>query len=90
MSTTQQLGKYEIHAELGRGAFATVYQALDTTLDREVALKILHPALLTDPTFIDRFKREARAMASLDHPHIATVYEVGETAGLWSGSSGNG
>lgn len=75
----QQLGKYQIHAELGRGAFATVYQTLDTTLDREVALKILHPALLTDPTFIDRFKHEARAMASLDHPHIATVYEIGET-----------
>jgi eukaryotic-like serine/threonine-protein kinase len=81
MTTPEHLGKYEIHAELGRGAFATVYQALDTTLDREVALKILHPALLTDPTFIGRFKREARAMASLDHPHIATVYEVGEAEG---------
>jgi serine/threonine protein kinase len=79
MATPEHLGKYEIHKQLGRGAFATVYQALDTTLDREVALKILHPALLTDPTFIGRFKREARAMANLDHPHIATVYEIGET-----------
>jgi tRNA A-37 threonylcarbamoyl transferase component Bud32 len=74
-----QLGKYEIVRELGRGAFATVYRARDTTLDREVALKILHPQLLTDPTFIARFKREAQTMAKLDHPHIATVYEIGES-----------
>jgi branched-chain amino acid transport system substrate-binding protein len=73
-----ELGKYQIFEELGRGAFATVYRALDTTLDREVALKILHPQLLTDPTFVERFKREARAMANLDHQHIATVYEIGE------------
>ena len=78
---TQQLGKYRILDELGRGAFATVYRALDTTLDREVALKILHPQLLTDPTFVERFKREARAMADLTHPHIVTVYEIGEAEG---------
>ncbi len=78
---TQQLGKYRILDELGRGAFATVYRALDTTLDREVALKILHPQLLTDPTFVERFKREARAMADLTHPHIVTVYEIGEVEG---------
>jgi serine/threonine protein kinase len=76
-----RLGKYEIREELGRGAFATVYRAVDTTLDREVALKILHPQLLTDPTFIGRFEREARAMAKLEHPHIATVHEVGEAEG---------
>jgi serine/threonine-protein kinase len=76
--TPQRLGKYEILEELGRGAFAAVYRALDSTLDREVALKILHPPLLTDPTFVERFQREARAMASLDHQHIAPVYEIGE------------
>ncbi|GAG10118.1 unnamed protein product, partial [marine sediment metagenome] len=78
---TQQLGKYQILSELGRGAFATVYRALDTTLDREVALKVLHPQLLTDPTFVARFKREARTMADLTHPHIATIYEIGEVEG---------
>ncbi len=77
----QQLGKYEIIEELGRGAFATVYRALDTTLNREVALKVLHPQLLTDPTFVARFKREARALAGLDHAHIVTVYEIGEVEG---------
>jgi serine/threonine-protein kinase len=79
--TIDRLGKYRILEELGSGGFATVYRALDTTLDREVALKVLHPQLLTDPTFIGRFKREARAMAKLDHQHIAPVYEVGEADG---------
>lgn len=78
MVSAERLGKYRIVTKLGRGAFATVYRALDTSLDREVALKILHPPLLTDPAFIARFKREARAMANLNHPHIATVYEIGE------------
>ena len=80
-STLQNLGKYEIREELGRGAFATVYRALDITLNREVALKVLHPPLLTDPAFIERFQREAQTMAKLDHPHIATVYEVGQAEG---------
>jgi tRNA A-37 threonylcarbamoyl transferase component Bud32 len=77
----QRLGKYCILEELGRGAFATVYRALDTTLDRKVALKVLHPQLLTDPTFAERIKREARAMADLRHPHIVTVYEISEAEG---------
>jgi serine/threonine-protein kinase len=75
------LGKYEILDQIGRGAFATVHRALDTTLDREVALKILHPQLLTDPSFIERFKREARALAKLTYPHIVTVFEIGEAEG---------
>lgn len=77
----QQLGKYQIIEELGRGGFATVHRAEDTTLGREVALKVLHPQLLTDPTFVERFKREARALAGLDHPHIVTIYEIGESQG---------
>jgi serine/threonine-protein kinase len=77
----QMLGKYQIVAEIGRGGFATVYRALDSTLDREVALKILHPQLLVDAGFVERFQREARALAQLRHPHIVTVHEVGQAEG---------
>jgi hypothetical protein len=75
------LGKYEILEELGRGGFGTVYRAADTTLGREVALKVLHPQLLVDPAFVERFLREARALAALRHPHIVTVHEVGNVEG---------
>ncbi|HPS42065.1 MAG TPA: bifunctional serine/threonine-protein kinase/formylglycine-generating enzyme family protein [Anaerolineaceae bacterium] len=75
------LGKYELHEQLGRGGFGTVYRATDTTLDREVALKILHPQLTTDPEFLNRFRNEARLVASLDSPHIVTIYEMGEIEG---------
>ncbi|HEX9441227.1 MAG TPA: serine/threonine-protein kinase, partial [Roseiflexaceae bacterium] len=77
----QQFGKYRILDELGAGGFATVYRAADTTLDREVALKILHPPLLADRTFVQRFRQEARTLAALRHPQIITVYEVGEVDG---------
>src|SRR6266508_725774 len=78
---TQQFGKYRILGELGRGGFATVFRAIDTTLEREVALKILHPQLLADSTFVQRFRQEARTLAALRHPQIITVYEVGEAEG---------
>src|SRR5215207_10872365 len=61
----QLLGKYRIFEELGSGGFATVYKAVDITLDREVALKILDPLILRDPPFINRFKQEAKVMARL-------------------------
>jgi serine/threonine-protein kinase len=77
----QQFGKYRILGEQGRGGFATVFRANDTTLERELALKILHPQLLADPTFVQRFRQEARTLAALRHPHIVTIYEAGETEG---------
>ncbi len=77
----QQLGKYQILSELGRGGFATVFRAIDNTLDREVALKVLDPLLLRDPAWTSRFRREARAVARLSHPHIVTIFEVGEAEG---------
>jgi len=77
----QTLGKYEIVGELGRGGFATVYRALDTTLDRDVALKVLDPLLMRDRTWVTRFHREAKAIARLKHPHIVTIYEIGEAEG---------
>jgi serine/threonine-protein kinase len=76
-----QLGKYEVLEEIGSGGFATVYRALDTTLDREVALKVLDPLLMRDDAFVDRFQREARAAASLEHPNIVPIYEVDEGDG---------
>jgi uncharacterized cupredoxin-like copper-binding protein len=74
----RQLGKYRIVGELGAGGFATVFKAVDTTLDREVALKILHPPLLTDRRFVHNFRQEAKTLAVLRHPHIITIYEIGE------------
>ena len=79
--TAQQLGKYLIHEELGRGGFGTVYRATDATLDRVVALKILDPLLTRDPGFLERFRREAVGAARLEHPNIVPVYDVGEVEG---------
>ena len=80
-SALNKLGRFIIQAELGRGGFATVYRALDPNLDREVALKVLHPALLSDPSFTQRFRREAKALATLRHANIVTIYEVNEADG---------
>jgi formylglycine-generating enzyme required for sulfatase activity/tRNA A-37 threonylcarbamoyl transferase component Bud32 len=76
-----KLGKYEIIEEIGRGGFGVVYKARDTTLDRIVALKVLHHQLTIDPKFIQRFYHEARTAAGLRHPHVVTIHEVGEEAG---------
>ena len=67
-----------IGRELGRGGFATVYEARDVELERVVALKVLHPYYVEDRQFVERFRQEARAAARLRHPHIVTVYEAGE------------
>jgi hypothetical protein len=80
--TIRTLSRYRILEELGRGGFATVYRALDPDLDREVALKVLDPLLTRDPVWVARFRREARAVARLDHPHVVTIYEVGQAEGL--------
>lgn len=76
------LGKYRIERELGRGGFATVYQAHDPTLDRRVAIKTPHPAYLADPEFVARFRREALTAAQLNHPNIITIHEIGDQDGV--------
>ncbi len=76
-----QLGKYDILEEIGRGGFGIVYQAKDTTLDRLVALKVLHPQLTVDPKFIANFKREALNLAKVEHPNVVNIYEIGEIDG---------
>lgn len=75
---TKQLGKYQIIDRLGEGGFATVFRALDLSLEREVALKVLNPLLMRDPGWPARFRQEARTVARLTHPHIVTIYEIDE------------
>jgi len=79
----RRLGRYEIRAELGRGGMARVYRAVDTLLQRPVALKVLAAQLSLDPEFIRRFEREATTAANLHHPAIVTIYDVGEQDGLY-------
>src|SRR5262245_5113863 len=69
----QQVGRYQVRARLGAGAFGTVYRAYDPQLDREVALKVPHPDTLNSPKAVERFLREARSAARLRHPHIVPV-----------------
>lgn len=77
------LGKYEILEELGRGGFGIVYKAKDTVLNRLVAIKVLHPNLVNDPTFLVRFKQEAQIAAQLDHPNLVPVYDFGQEEGRY-------
>jgi formylglycine-generating enzyme required for sulfatase activity/tRNA A-37 threonylcarbamoyl transferase component Bud32 len=77
----QKIGKYEILEEIGRGGFAVVYKARDPNLDRTIALKVLAPHLAWQPSYVKRFRHEAKATAKLRHPHIVVVYEVGEAEG---------
>ena len=83
MTNLSQLGRYKIEAILGAGAFAEVYKALDQTLDRRVALKVLKPALVADEEAFARFVREAKVTANLFNPHIATVLDMGEAEGRY-------
>src|ERR1051325_3720656 len=76
-----RLGPYEIQSALGAGEMGEVYKARDTRLDRAVAIKILPDKLASDPQFRERFDREARAISQLTHPHICTLYDVGEVGG---------
>ena len=79
MSTgPRQIGKYEILSELGRGGMGTVYRARDPVLDRVLALKTMAPGILSEAGMRDRFLREARSAARLQHPNIVIIYEFGE------------
>ncbi|GAB4544439.1 MAG: hypothetical protein OHK0023_01230 [Anaerolineae bacterium] len=75
----QTLGKYRIVSVLGKGGMATVYRARHEDLSREVALKVIKANLADSDEFLERFQREARVVAQLDHPNIVTIYETGQT-----------
>jgi serine/threonine protein kinase/Tol biopolymer transport system component len=77
-----RFGPYEVVALLGAGGMGEVFRARDTRLDRTVAIKILPEALARDPEFRERFDREARMIAQLDHPHICPLYDVGNEGGV--------
>jgi serine/threonine protein kinase len=78
---TQLNGRYRLDAQVGAGGMSTVYRAFDVTLERPVAIKLLHREIAADSDQIERFRREARAVAQLSHPHIVTVIDAGEDDG---------
>lgn len=78
-----QLGKYKIIEELGRGGFGVVYKARELTLERDVAIKVLHPQLAADVEFVERFRKEARSLAWLEHSNIVPIYEFSQVDGRY-------
>ena len=83
-----RLGVYEVIAQIGEGGMGEVYRATDTTLGRQVAIKILPDAFAADPERLARFEREAKTLASLNHPHIAQIYGLERRDGQ-EGREGN-
>ena len=81
--TGTTLGKYQVRKPLGRGGMGTVYAAYDTALHRPVAIKVLASHLAWEDAFVERFLREARTAAKLDHPNIVTIYDVGQQDSIY-------
>src|SRR6187397_510060 len=71
-------GRYRLDAHVGHGGMSTVYRAFDTVLERQVAIKLMHREMSSDSDQLERFRREARAVAQLNHPHIVGVIDAGE------------
>src|SRR5881628_1954672 len=81
LSPGTRLGPYEIVGPLGAGGMGEVYRAKDTRLDRLVAIKVLPSHLSWEPELRQRLEREARAVSSLNHPHVCALYDVGHQDG---------
>src|SRR6202166_2555598 len=77
-----RLGPYEIFSAIGAGGMGEVYKARDTRLDRIVAIKVLPTHLADRPELRERFDREAKTIASLNHPHICVLHDIGQQAGI--------
>src|ERR671924_1029475 len=73
--------RFRLEEKVGSGGMSTVYRAFDPTLERWVAIKLMHRDISTDPDQLERFRREARAVARLNHPHVVTVIDAGEDDG---------
>ena len=71
-------GRYRLDSEIGRGGMSSVYRAFDAVLERTVAIKVMHREIATDSDQLERFRREARAVAQLNHPHVVAVIDAGE------------
>src|SRR5215467_4510288 len=82
LAAGERLGPYEVLAPLGAGGMGEVYRATDTRLKRQVAIKILPADLGADPARLARFQREAEVLASLNHPHIGSIYGLEESDGV--------
>jgi serine/threonine protein kinase len=76
-----KLGSYEVFSAIGAGGMGEVYQAHDTKLGRDVAIKVLPEAFAHDPNRLSRFQREAKMLASLNHPNIATIHGLEQSGG---------
>jgi len=83
LASGTKLGSYEIQSPLGAGGMGEVYRATDTKLGRDVALKVLPAEMARDPERLGRFRREAKALAQLDHPNIVTIHSVEECDGIY-------
>ncbi|MBR0519630.1 serine/threonine protein kinase, partial [bacterium] len=77
------IGRYQVIRELGRGGMGIVYEGIDPILDRQVAIKVLPPKKTASKKSVQRFLREARVSARLDHPHIVKIYDIGEEDGMF-------
>ncbi len=82
LSAGEKLGPYEILSPLGKGGMGEVYKARDTRLDRTVAIKVLPEHIAQREDLRQRFEREARAVASLNHPHICVLHDIGNQNGI--------
>ncbi len=82
-------GRYRLEQEIGRGGMSTVYRAFDTVLERPVAIKLMHREIASDSDQLERFRREARSVAQLNHPHVVTVIDAGEEPAPGDGSVGS-
>ncbi len=89
LSPGTTLGPYQVTAKIGEGGMGEVYQARDTKLDRDVALKVLPEAFTSDPDRLARFEREAKVLASLNHPNIGafTAWKRPRASRRWSSNS---
>src|SRR5262245_38291738 len=84
LAVGSRLGPYEIHSAIGAGGMGEVYRATDINLEREVAIKVLPEAFAQDPERIARFEREAKTLASLNHPNIASIHGVEKSQGTYA------